>query len=354
MKTIENYLYVVMLSNHFELCYNQRGYIFERQQVLMTANELIGNGDNNMEVPFFQTTDGTSNRCFYIENFLGDFLDSATIGHIEQPFAVTLHDDFFESALFMGRTVPCDLCVSLDDAKELWFDVHKLVCQTDGLSKITLNEFERLCAYNNIQISYSLSYSPLKQWIDTEPITEDKIVKNETKDYSCRYKYECKNAREIIFALLHYCISNGYILKKCKLCGKYFIPRKPQENFCTRQFTYTNWEGIKKKYVNCKYAKKSIFQTIKARKATVKDMLDERVKANGIPFEELKTDDELNYAVETYAANRESKTFQDRTIELEKAVKKNPTAENLMMYEKYVFVECQKYYKRYARKEVKQ
>lgn len=353
MKTIENYIYQVMLSNHFEMAYNRNGYIFERQQTLKSANELINNGDNTTEVTFFETTPNTANKGFCIENVLGDFLSAASMGRIDHPSAVILHDDFFSNPVFMGRDIPSPLCVSIDAAKELWFSVYKLVSDTDGLSKITLNEFERFRTYHNIHISYSLSYSPTKVWVTSEPITEQKIVKNETEDYTASYKYECKNAKEIVFALLHYCISNGYVLKKCRLCGKYFIPRKAQENFCTRQFSYTNWEGIQKRYKTCKQAKKSILQTIKARKATVKDMLDERVKMNGIPFSELVCDDDINYALETYPANRDLKSFEDSVPGFESSVKGNPSIENLIAYEKYVFVDCEKYYKRYGRRGVK-
>lgn len=353
MKAIENYIYQVMLSNHFEMVYNKDGVIFERQQTLHTANELIHNGDNNTEVPFFETTPKTTNRDFCVENVLGDFLAAASIGRIDHPSAVILHDDFFSNPVFMGRDIPSPLCVSLDAAKELWFSVYKLVSDTDGLSKITLNEFERFRTYHNIHISYSLSYSPTKVWVTSEPITEQKIVKNEIEDYTTSYKYECRNAKEIVFALLHYCISNSYVLKKCRLCGKYFIPRKAQENFCTRQFSYTNWEGIQKRYKTCKLAKKSILQTIKARKATVKDMLDERVRMNGIPFTELITPDEESFALETFAENRDLKSFNDCVTNFEAAVKKNPSIENLIAYEKYVFIDCEKYYKRYGRRGVK-
>ena len=34
-------------------------------------------------------------------------------------------------------------------------------------------------------------------------------------------------------------------------------------------------------------------------------------------------------------------------------VKKNPSIENLIAYEKYVFIDCEKYYKRYGRRGVK-
>ena len=83
MKTIENYIYQVMLSNHFEMAYNRNGYIFERQQTLKSANELINNGDNTTEVTFFETTPNTTNKGFCIENVLGDFLSAASIGRID-------------------------------------------------------------------------------------------------------------------------------------------------------------------------------------------------------------------------------------------------------------------------------
>ena len=57
-------------------------------------------------------------------------------------------------------------------------------------------------------------------------------------------------------------------------------------------------------------------------------MLDERVKMNGIPFSELVCDDDINYALETYPANRDLKSFEDGVPGFESSVKGNPSIES--------------------------
>lgn len=169
------------------------------------------------------------------------------------------------------------------------------------------------------------------------------------------YKYfECKTMRSIMFSVFHYLVMNGKCLKKCNLCGKWFVPKEAQENFCCRSFEYTNWQGKLKKYDNCQSARTLIIQSLKARRNKIKKTLEKRVEREGVPFVEIETVADYQEALKQYPANRIFDSFKKEWERHEKIIKTAPSIENLMEYEKFLYVACEQYYKRYARKEVKQ
>lgn len=45
-------------------------------------------------------------------------------------------------------------------------------------------------------------------------------------------RYLVNNLDTLMYIILHEIISNNYIIKKCQICGKYFIPNKSNEIYC--------------------------------------------------------------------------------------------------------------------------
>lgn len=373
MREIENYSYQLQIAGDFWWGDNGKGVIREKQQVLYAANELVKNTNANVEVSFFESTPKTNKVVFKIENILGDFLAigkidssddavkrSRTLWCMKNPeiyktdtfaefqerfnqipitdtnFSVIFCEEWYKNAIFLEQKVPSNVCANVENARSIWRSVYKLVCATEGLSKISLNEFNMFCAYKRIKFNYEIYYRKTKLWESTEPLTEKDVIHNNTKGYTPVYLYECKDSLGLVFAIIHYCISNRYYLKKCKLCGKYFIPRKTQENYCLREFSYSNWNGLIKHYKSCKDARESIAKSCKARYQKIENKLYKRKQEWGL--------------LEGDLTKREYEEFTRKASEFMERIKNNPSIENLREYEKYLYIDCGRYDKRYERK----
>ena len=176
-------------------------------------------------------------------------------------------------------------------------------------------------------------------------IVIDCRVDNDTYTY-----YNCETMRAILFSVLHYMVMSGMTLKRCKLCGKLFIPQRPQDNFCSRAFEYKNWKGDLKHYNSCKVARKMIKQSLQKRKEAILDMLEKQVSRNGVPFCDLETDTEFNEALDTFPENKALYDFQKAYEAFERAIKDSPTISNFKEYEVFLYITCSKLYKRYGKR----
>lgn len=176
-------------------------------------------------------------------------------------------------------------------------------------------------------------------------IVIDCRVDNDTYTY-----YNCETMRTILFSVLHYMVMSGMSFKRCKLCGKLFIPQKPQDNFCSRAFEYHNWKGDLKQYKSCKIARKMIKQSLQKRKEAILDMLEKQVSRNGVPFCDLETDEEFDEALDTFPENKILHEFQKAYGAFERQIKDSPTISNFVEYESYLYISCSKFYKRYGKR----
>lgn len=135
---------------------------------------------------------------------------------------------------------------------------------------------------------------------------------------------------QIIYALLYYYALNGYRIKCCRFCGKWyaFKDEKAQKNYCNRPFTYTDWNGKEKTFPCCQDAREKIKARCDRRSKQIYDVL---------------------YSREGFA-NKNLDSFLSCRDEHLIEIKKNPSFENIVKYEQYLYIECDKYYRRYGRK----
>lgn len=76
--------------------------------------------------------------------------------------------------------------------------------------------------------------------------------------------YECFSMRDGVFSLLHYLFLNGYKLKKCEHCGKYFPTKTLKRKYCSRNSPYRKHEDT-----SCGEAVDHIIKTIKKRRKNI-------------------------------------------------------------------------------------
>lgn len=133
----------------------------------------------------------------------------------------------------------------------------------------------------------------------------------------------------IAIAILHYYALNNYRLKKCAFCGKWFatIETSAQSQFCSNNYKYTDCNGNEHKYSSHIEAKKRILDRCGQRFRRIEKMLYSRYGQIGDRYNE----------------------FYNTAADMREKAKKQPTIENLLAYESYLYIECEKYYKRYSR-----
>ncbi|MGN0628873.1 MAG: hypothetical protein ACI4IW_04520 [Oscillospiraceae bacterium] len=367
MQQIDNFKYVI----HFYGTY-KNGFIQESQQTLLTANEMFEGGSENTIVPKFEHThrrikfdtntilsdfikigkisdnenDIKYAKTMYVTKYnktaktLDEFREAKQkVNILDTDFPVELKNDWYQTPIFMNRDCHSPLCPNIDTAKAIWRIAFRFLEMTNGLSKpqknILINEFERFRSYNDIQLDYKISYSISSPLSAGGKLSEYEFIKNQTNGYSEDYEYICNNAKEIVFAVLHYYIINGFYLKKCELCGKYFFPQEKQEAFCNNKFSYIDWEGKTKDYPSCKIARIKIRERSDKRYHNIYNKLSERCNEygyiDGILFKEF------NDFANTAAIHREN-------------IKQLASIDNIVKYETFLYIDCSKYDKRYSRR----
>lgn len=165
--------------------------------------------------------------------------------------------------------------------------------------------------------------------IDYIPLGTERNIKT-LKEYTISEKsvieYTCSNLYDVFFAVLHYYKISGYKLKMCKLCHSLFFADNKKEEYCKNPFTYTDWENKEHCYPQCSGkigARKKIWDKLQAKKIKVSKWLENHPNAK----EKFDVD---CYNIETKARD-------------------NPCIENLKEFEKFLYVDCSKYHKKYER-----
>lgn len=134
---------------------------------------------------------------------------------------------------------------------------------------------------------------------------------------------------QVIYGLLYFYAKNEFHVKRCKFCGKWFAFKneKAQKNFCNRPFQYIDWNGEEKRFPNCQDAREKIMARCKRREKQIYNALDQ----NG------------------GTASGKMNQFMGQNGLYLKDIKKNPSCERILDYERYLYIECDKYYHRYGR-----
>ena len=166
-----------------------------------------------------------------------------------------------------------------------------------------------------------------------------KIITSFSNKTDFAFKYVCKNIYDVFFAVLHYCKLHGYKIKMCKLCHSLFIAENLKENYCHYPFSYINWENKEQTYPQCAEkdgARKLINDKLKCRKKIVYQRLYKRWEEYGMLEGDKSTKDLFE--------------FDEKCREYERKIKENPNIDNFKEYEKFLYIDCDKIYKRYERR----
>ena len=131
---------------------------------------------------------------------------------------------------------------------------------------------------------------------------------------------------QALYGILYYYGINEYTIKKCEFCGKlYAVQKETRKRFCDRSYEYTDWEEKEKKYISCNDARTDIYNRSLQRYRTIYKRLDTGPgKAH-----EMQDD------------------FWERCNEYRKKIKAHPSAENIIGYERFLYVDCETLFPKY-------
>lgn len=138
--------------------------------------------------------------------------------------------------------------------------------------------------------------------------------------------YICATVYDVFFAAVHYCKIYNIKLKCCKLCHSFFFAKNLKEQYCSQKFMYTDWENKAHSFPCCggkTGARKKIWDKLQAKKITIRKWLSNHPKA--------------------------LTKFDTDCYQIEGQAKDNPSIENLLLFEKFLYVDCDKYHKKYER-----
>ena len=308
------------------------GVLMKKPCVLYSRKELGAGTDSNEIIPLYDSSVDTVSfdLCSVLDEFFS--FGEMICGKLPEPLMyhsvnVKLASGWRDNLLF-------NACMTFNSdewyAHHIWGIANEIAEKTDGL-KCSLASLDRFRMSYRVALHYSVDYLP-----DSLIPAHARLLKSSMPEDIPSYRYTCANGKEILFSILHYCISSNYRLKRCRFCGKFFVPRAPQEKFCSRAYEYSNWQGIKKGYPSCKYARESISDTCSERRKTIRRRLYDRNAEYGM--------------LENDPASADFFEFERKDSEYFEKVKAEPSAENLRQYEHFLFLECEKYCQRYRRR----
>ncbi|NCC88296.1 MAG: hypothetical protein EOM05_10630, partial [Clostridia bacterium] len=102
-------------------------------------------------------------------------------------------------------------------------------------------------------------------------------------DYSTGSRYFCDNFSDVLCSLLNEIVNRGYLLNKCQLCGRWFIPTKADEKYCSRSY-----DGVscKQKAIIIKRQERRVKDVIGKAYNNVSTNLSNKISATTITDEE--------------------------------------------------------------------
>lgn len=201
---------------------------------------------------------------------------------------------FFQERNFDPLTVFADLICEADKEQKaldifeenfgaVWYqidcDYFEVICDLKrrliNNSIFTLVELEKLKAFYQLTFTLDISIMEPANPEDNTPILiplrfgfcgVDKVF--ETPDVEHHYIYHCFSMLDVIFAVLHYLLWNGYKFKRCEHCQKYFATKSFKQKYCKRKSTYKGYE-----HLECKEAVDHIMKFLKQRKKAIYENL---------------------------------------------------------------------------------
>lgn len=242
------------------------------------------------------------------ENFFGNALDM-----LEMKFPLASKTPDFWLSDFINDvnngTLSSTMIWGFHERGNALADIYAFINERNEIN-LTMEEIETL------RITHNISVAPL-------PINILHL------DEGLRFS-NLQTVFHVLFSVLYFYAYYKYKLKRCKFCGKWFATLC-EEDFCSRQFEYNDWENKKHTFASCRGklgARERITERLKARRKTIYRALEARCGST----------------------STEIRQFDDEADVYKNTIKENPSFENLMKYENFLYIECQKYYVRYGRK----
>ena len=122
---------------------------------------------------------------------------------------------------------------------------------------------------------------------------DEKILREIGKSNNIIYEYNCQNFIQVLLVTYFYILEQKLALKQCNNCGRFFIPRNANQEFCDnirpQYVNETDEEYLKKKMTCREYNKKSLsyknLGDVKKTIRRIKARITKRIK-RGIESEE--------------------------------------------------------------------
>lgn len=136
------------------------------------------------------------------------------------------------------------------------------------------------------------------------------------------HSYECDTFFEIIVALLHYTSTKGKYIRKCRNCGKYFIPlHKSDEKYCRRQ---TNGKSCKEIATAKKRRVRDANNPLTKKYNNVSTALSNRINAANISDEEIERRRKMLWDFrDDYSSLKQTLTIEELIEWLDSYLEKN-------------------------------
>lgn len=209
------------------------------------------------------------------------------------------------------------------------------VYQLKGAEKI----YKEYISYNNFTLDFLSVFANEKRININQKLYE--VLNNrffplkiDSKTEKIFYGYESTDIKDIIFSTIHFALSDGYKLVKCKHCERWFFTQTLKEEFCKRKSPCSDLEVDGKKLLGkeqpCKIAVDTIKKRLQGRKKSIYDKWKNgnfvcEYKCEECPYSDCIVDDERCHRLcENYKR-------------LRKNINSSPTVDNIIKLHRYLY-----------------
>lgn len=202
------------------------------------------------------------------------------------------------------------------------------------------NLYKQYISYNNFSLEF-LSVFANEKRIHINPTLCEIIngrffpLKTDSVVDKIFYEYESTDIKDIIFSTIHFALSDGYKLVKCKHCERWFFTKTLKEEFCKRLSPCSKLEVDGKKILGaeqpCKIAVDTIKSRFQDRKKTIYNkwrncsekcpLFDDCLNC---PYKECVFEKKCNELCEIHKQNMSK-------------IRKSPTVANIIEYHRYLY-----------------
>lgn len=150
-----------------------------------------------------------------------------------------------------------------------------------NMETFNIKDIEKLRIYFDIKLNYSISYKENTKMFRKNEVKDyvplqygfcsiDNFLDRKNKRKENKYIYQCNNLTEVVFAVLHYLIYNGYYyIRECNHCNKLYFYNHRKVKYCSRKSPYENFS-----HLDCEQAVRNIKQKFTRKYNSIVETLD--------------------------------------------------------------------------------